>query len=305
MPIKIPDKLPAVSILENEDIFVMHENRAYHQDIRPLKILLFNLMPIKMTTETQFLRLLSNSPIQVEVDFMCTETYNSTNTPKDHLIKFYETFSQLKGKRYDGMIITGAPVEKMEFQEVAYWDELCTIMEWSKSHVFSTIHICWGAQAGLYYHYGIPKYLLPEKLFGIFEHSRTNSKQKKLLRGLDDLFYMPHSRHTEIRKIDIDKVPEVEILAESAAAGPAILSSKNGRQIFITGHGEYDRLTLKYEYDRDISQGLDINIPKNYYPLDDPSKMPQVLWRSTTNILFSNWLNYVYQETPYDLNTLT
>ncbi|BBB91910.1 MAG TPA: homoserine O-succinyltransferase [Methylomusa anaerophila] len=305
MPIKIPNNLPATNILEGENIFVMYENRAYSQDIRPLKILLLNLMPTKITTETQLLRLLGNSPLQVDVDFIYTATYSPTNTPQEHLIKFYETFDAVKSKKYDGMIITGAPVEQMPFEKVAYWDELCKIMEWSKTHVYSTFHICWGAQAGLYYHYGIPKHDLPQKMFGIFPHQKCVIEEEKLFRGLDDIFYVPHSRHTEIRREDIEKVPAVRILAQSAMAGVYAVADRKGRQIFITGHSEYDPLTLKAEYDRDVAQGLPIHVPCNYYPNDDPAQTPVVIWRSTANLLFSNWLNYyVYQETPFDLSRL-
>lgn len=305
MPIAIPNNLPAANILENENIFIMAEDRAYSQDIRPLKVLLLNLMPTKIVTETQLLRLLGNSPLQVEVDFMYTATHTPKHTSQEHLIKFYETFDTVKSRNYDGMIITGAPVEQMPFEQVAYWDELCEIMEWSKKHVYSTLHICWGAQAGLYYHYGIPKYSLSEKMFGVFPHNIISPNHNKLFRGFDDIFYVPHSRHTEVRREDIEKVSTLLILSESEAAGVHTVSDSDGRQIFITGHSEYDPLTLKSEYDRDISQGLPINIPCNYYPNNDPSKPPIVLWRSAANLLFSNWLNYyVYQETPFDLSRL-
>ncbi len=305
MPIAIPNNLPAANILENENVFIMYEDRAYSQDIRPLKVLLLNLMPTKIVTETQLLRLLGNSPLQVEVDFMYTATHTPKHTPQEHLIKFYETFDTIKSRNYDGMIITGAPVEQMPFEQVAYWDELCEIMEWSKKHVYSTLHICWGAQAGLYYHYGIPKYSLPEKMFGVFPHNIISPNQDKLFRGFDDIFYVPHSRHTEVRREDIEKNSALRILSESEAAGVHMVADSDGRQIFITGHSEYDPLTLKSEYDRDISQKLPINIPCNYYPGNDPSKPPVVLWRSAANLLFSNWLNYyVYQETPFDLSRL-
>jgi homoserine O-succinyltransferase len=304
MPIKIPQNLPAASILEGENIFVMREDRAYHQDIRPLKILLLNLMPTKITTETQFLRLLGNSPLQVEFDFIYTATYSPTNTPHEHLVKFYETFDDIKDRRYDGMIITGAPVEQMPFEEVAYWDELCRIMEWSKNNVFSTFHVCWGAQAGLYYHYGIPKYQLPRKMFGVFQHT-LNLEHEKLFRGFDDVFYVPHSRHTEVRRDDIIINPQLQILSESEISGVYAIADVKRRQFFITGHSEYDPLTLKSEYDRDVSQGLPIHVPINYYPGDDPANTPVVRWRSAANLLFSNWLNYyVYQETPFDLSLL-
>lgn len=305
MPIKIPNNLPATNVLESENVFVMYENRAYTQDIRPLKILLLNLMPTKIVTETQLLRLLGNTPLQVDIDFMYTATYEPTNTSPEHLIKFYETFNDVKSRRYDGMIITGAPVEQIPFEQVAYWDELCTIMEWSKTHVFSTFHICWGAQAGLYFHYGIPKYDLAQKMFGVFPHKRLCPNNDKLFRGFDDIFYVPHSRHTEIRRSDIEMDPQLCILSESPISGVGCVADMNNRRFFITGHSEYDPLTLKAEYERDISQGLPIQIPYNYYPNDDSSETPTVLWRSAANLLFSNWLNYyVYQETPFDLSKL-
>lgn len=305
MPIKIPNNLPAADILEKENIFVMYEDRAYTQDIRPLKILILNLMPAKITTETQLLRLLGNTPLQVEVDLMYTASYSPTNTPEEHLTKFYETFDTVKTRNYDGMIITGAPVEQMPFEAVAYWPELCEIMEWTKSHVYSTFHICWGAQAGLYYHYGVPKYDLPQKMFGVFPHKKNFTVQDQLFRGFDDLFYVPHSRHTEIRREDIVHKPQLRLLAESCVSGVYAVADINGRQFFITGHSEYDPLTLKGEYDRDVSQSLPIQVPQNYYPNDDPSQPPMVLWRSAAHLLFSNWLNYyVYQRTPYDLSYL-
>lgn len=305
MPIKIPNNLPATTVLESENVFVMHENRAYTQDIRPLKILLLNLMPTKIATETQLLRLLGNSPLQVEVDFMYTSSYEPTNTSQEHLIKFYETFDAVKSRSYDGMIITGAPVEQLPFEQVAYWNELCSIMEWSKTQVYSTLHICWGAQAGLYYHYGIPKHDLPQKMFGVFPHKRLCTTYDKLFRGFDDVFYVPHSRHTEIRRNDIERVSQLCILAESDLSGVAAVADMNNRQFFITGHSEYDPFTLKAEYDRDIAQGSSIQIPYNYYPNNDPAQTPVVLWRSAANLLFSNWLNYyVYQETPFDLSQL-
>lgn len=305
MPIKIPDQLPAASILEQENIFVMYENRAYTQDIRPLKILLFNLMPTKIATETQILRLLGNSPLQVDVDFMYTATYSPTNTPEEHLIKFYETFDTIKHRKYDGLIITGAPVEQMPFEQVAYWDELCQVMEWSKKNVFSTLYICWGAQAGLYYHYGVPKYSLPQKMFGVFPHNKLFTAEDKLFRGFDDTFFVPHSRHTEVRREDIEKIPDLRILSESDQAGVYAAADFKRRKFFITGHAEYDPLTLKSEYDRDVAQNLPIQIPHNYFRNNDPAQPPVVLWRSAAHLLFSNWLNYyVYQETPYDLSTL-
>jgi homoserine O-succinyltransferase len=305
MPINIPDNLPAFRILEEENIFVMNEARAENQDIRPLKILLLNLMPTKIVTETQFLRLLSNSPLQVSVDFIYTASYEPSNTSHEHLVKFYETFKEVEDRFYDGFIITGAPVEKMAFEEVEYWQELCAIMEWSKTHVYSTLHVCWGAQAGLYYHYGIPKYTLPKKVFGVFPHGRDYTQNDKIFRGFDDVFYVPHSRHTEVRKEDISKVPELKILSESPDSGVYAVSDHVGRQFFITGHSEYDPLTLKAEYDRDVALQLPINVPDNYYPDNDPSQQPLVRWRSSANLLFNNWLNYyVYQETPFDLAEL-
>lgn len=304
MPIKIPNDLPAKEILTQENIFVMDEDRAFHQDIRPLKILLLNLMPTKIVTETQILRLLGNSPLQVEVEFLHPQSYTSQNTPQEHLIAFYKTFPQVKDEKFDGMIITGAPVEQMPFEEVAYWEELKEIMDWSVHHVTSTIHLCWAAQAGLYHHYGIPKYPLEEKMFGVFPHVVTK-KNVKLLRGFDDIFYAPHSRHTENRREDVERIPELEVLAESDVAGMYIIATRDGRQIFITGHAEYDPLTLKAEYERDISKGLKVNIPRNYFPNDDPSLEPVVNWRGHANLLFSNWSNYyVYQETPYDLSAI-
>jgi len=304
MPIKIPNDLPAAETLINENIFVMFEDRALHQDIRPLQIVILNLMPNKIVTETQILRLLGNSPLQVDIVLLHPKSHVSKNTSREHLIKFYNTFDEIREQKFDGMIITGAPVEHLEFEEVDYWEELKEIMEWSKTHVFSTFHICWAAQAGLYYHYGIPKYKLPQKMFGVFPH-RVCKKNEKLLRGFDDVFYVPHSRHTEVRKEDILKVPELEILAESEEAGIYIVASKNGRQVFVTGHSEYDPLTLKEEYERDKAKGLNINLPKNYFPGDDPNAMPIVNWRSHANLLFSNWLNYyVYQETPYNLDEI-
>lgn len=304
MPVIIPHDLPATEILQNENIFVMNEQRALTQDIRPLKIAIVNLMPTKIATETQLLRLIGNTPIQVEVDLICTETYQPKNTPQEHLLSFYKNFKDVKDKKFDGMIITGAPVEHLEFEEVEYWEELKEIMEFTKKNVYSTFHICWGAQAALYYHYGIPKYPLPEKMFGVFSHQVKNRKCM-LVRGFDDEFYAPHSRHTTIKREDIEKIPELKILAESDEAGVYLLATRNGRQVFVTGHSEYDPLTLKTEYDRDISKGERIHIPLNYFPNDDPSQEPLVKWRGHANLLFSNWLNYyVYQETPYDLNEL-
>ena len=305
MPIKINNDLPAKSILEQENIFIMPEERAQAQDIRPLKILLLNLMPTKIITETQFLRLLSNTPIQVEIDFLCTTSYTPTNTSHEHLIKFYESFADIRDRRYDGMIITGAPVEQMAFEEVDYWQEFAEILEWSKTHVYSTLYICWAAQAGLYYHYGVPKYDLTRKTFGVFPHTLNHTHPDKLFRGFDDVFFVPHSRHTEVRRKDILQHKELTILSESPEAGVLAVADQLGRKFFICGHPEYDPLTLKAEYDRDYDKGLNPDIPVNYYPNDDPKQTPVVRWRSTANLLFYNWLNYyVYQDTPFDLSTL-
>jgi homoserine O-succinyltransferase len=305
MPIKIPNNLPATHVLEGENIFVMDADRAYRQDIRPLKILILNLMPIKSVTETQLLRLLGNSPLQVEVDFIYTESYVPQHTSLDYLTEFYGTFEDVRHKKYDGFIITGAPVEQMEFEEVAYWSEIQEIMEWSKSHAYSTFHICWGAQAGLYYHYGIPKYPVSPKVFGVYKHT-LGVEHEKLFRGFDDEFYVPHSRHTEVRREDIAKVKELTILSEADGdAGVYAIANLAKRQFFITGHAEYDPLTLKGEYDRDVKAGMEIQIPQNYYPGDDPKQPPVVKWRSVANLLFANWLNYyVYQETPFNLDEL-
>ena len=300
MPIKIPNDLPAHQVLGTENIFIMRESRADTQDIRPLKILILNLMPKKIETETQLLRLLGNSPLQVDVELLQTATYTSKNTSQEHLFKFYKTFDDIKEQKFDGMIITGAPVEQMPFEAVDYWKELCAIIEWSKTHVFSTFYICWGAQAGLYYHYGIPKYPLEEKIFGIFPHTLTSSSHY-LLFGFDDIFYAPHSRHTEIRAEDIAKVSDLVILSTSEEAGVYIVASKDGKQFYITGHSEYDRDTLAQEYFRDVNANLPIKVPRNYFPGDDPSNPPPMRWRAHSNMLFSNWLNYfVYQRTPYD-----
>lgn len=305
MPIRIQNNLPATEILEKENIFVMPEDRAFRQDIRPLRILILNLMPNKITTETQLLRGLSNSPLQVDIDLLYTASYQPKNTTGDHLTKFYETFDDVSGRYYDGMIITGAPVEQMDFEEVAYWPELAAIMEWSNTHVYSTLHICWGAQAGLHYHYGIPKYDVPEKVFGIFPHSMTFTKPVKLFRGFDDIFQIPHSRHTEVRREDILAHKSLRLLSESVESGVYAVSDLTGRKIFVTGHSEYDANTLRDEYLRDLEKGLPIEIPKNYFPGDDSSKDPLVTWRSSATLLFTNWLNYyVYQETPFDLSTL-
>ena len=304
MPIKIPDDLPAFDILVNENIFVMGENRAFHQDIRPLKICILNLMPKKIITETQLLRLLGNTPLQVDIVLLQPKTHKSKNTPEEHLIQFYKTFDLIEDQKFDGMIITGAPVEHLAFEEVDYWEELKTIMEWTKRNVMSTLHICWGAQAALYYHYGIEKYPLNEKMFGIFSH-RITKKNVKLTRGFDEKFYVPHSRYTETRGEDVEKISELEILSESEEAGVYLIASKDGRRVFVTGHPEYDPLTLKSEYDRDMQRGLNTKIPKNYFPDDNPNNMPLVRWRGHANLLFSNWLNYcVYQETPYDMSEI-
>ena len=304
MPIKIPNQLPAFDSLQRENIFVMNDDRAYHQDIRPLKIAILNLMPKKIITEVQLLRLIGNTPLQVEVDLLHPATHKSKNTPENHLVSFYKTFSQIKEKKYDGLIITGAPVERLPFEEVTYWSELKEIMDWSVHNVFSTMHICWASQAGLHHHYDIPKHDLSTKLFGVYQHT-FNEKYVKLFRGFDDKFYVPQSRHTEIRKDDIAKKEELKILSESEEAGIYIVMAKNGRQIFVTGHSEYDPMTLKYEYDRDLAKGMEVSIPRNYYPDDDPSNEPVVLWRGHSNLLFSNWLNYyVYQETPFDLENI-
>ncbi|MBC8586390.1 homoserine O-acetyltransferase MetA [Youxingia wuxianensis] len=304
MPIKIPDSLPASRILENENIFVMTEYRALHQDIRPLQIAIVNLMPKKIETETQLLRLLGNTPLQVDVELIQMKSHVSKNTSSEHLFKFYKTFDDIKDMRFDGMVITGAPVEQMAFEEVEYWDELCQIMEWSKTNVFSTFHICWGAQAGLYYHYGIQKYPLKEKMFGIFQH-RLCVENHPITRGFDEVFFVPHSRHTEVKRWDIENVPELEILSVSEKAGVYAASTYNGRQFFITGHSEYDRDTLANEYFRDLNKGLPISLPENYFPGNDPSQTPLYTWRSHANLLFYNWLNYyVYQTTPYDLEQL-
>lgn len=306
MPIKVQDNLPAIETLGNENIFVMTENRAMTQDIRPLKILILNLMPTKIITETQLLRMLGNSPLQVDVSFMHMMTHQSKNTSKSHLETFYGTFDDYKNQKFDGMIITGAPVETLEFEEVDYWDELCEIMEWTKNNVTSTFHICWGAQAALYYHYGVRKTLLDKKMFGIFPHTIVPEKKHKiLLRGFDDVFYVPHSRHTGIVEEDIEKVPELEILSTSKEAGVYILTAKSERQFFITGHSEYDKDTLANEYFRDVDKGMDIEVPKNYFPDNDPSKEPVMNWRAHANLLYSNWLNYfVYQTTPYNIDDI-
>lgn len=304
MPIKIPNQLPATRTLTEENIFVMTETRAITQDIRPLRILLLNLMPTKIDTETQLSRLLGNTPLQVELTLMHTVSHQSKNTAEEHLLAFYTTFDRVRHQNFDGMIITGAPVEHLPFEEVEYWDELCEIMEWSLTHVHSTFHICWGAQAGLYYHFGIQKRVLDKKLFGIFPH-RADYKRSILFRGFDDVFMVPHSRHTTVDRADVEKVPKIKILASSEEAGVFALSTREGRQIFITGHPEYDAGTLKKEYLRDLQAGKPIEIPKNYFPDNDPTKEPPATWRSSANLLYSNWLNYfVYQTTPFHLDQL-
>ena len=304
MPIKIPNGLPATKTLQDENIFVMSETRAGMQDIRPLKILLLNLMPTKIDTETQLSRLLGNTPLQVELTLIHTKSHQSKNTSQEHLLAFYKGFNDIKNENFDGMIITGAPVEHLEFEEVEYWDELCEIMEWTKTHVHSTFHICWGAQAGLYYHFGIQKHPLPKKMFGIFPH-KADYKRSILLRGFDDTFMVPHSRHTNILREDVEKVPELKIAASSEEAGIYAIYTEGGRQVFITGQSEYDPDTLLNEYVRDKNLGLPIDVPKNYFPNDDDTKAPNVTWRGHANLLYSNWLNYfVYQTTPYDIGDI-
>lgn len=304
MPIKIPNELPAVKTLADENIFVMTETRAITQDIRPLKILLLNLMPKKIETETQLSRLLGNTPLQIELELIKTKDHVSKNTSPEHMLAFYKTFDDVKHKTFDGLIITGAPVEQMPFEEVEYWDELCTIMEWSKTHVHSTLHICWGAQAGLYYHYGIQKIPLPEKISGVYPH-RVDYKRSILFRGFDDVFMVPQSRHTTVRTEDVLTVPGLKLLASSDETGVYAIATDGGRQVFITGHSEYDADTLKNEYLRDLAAGLDPIIPKNYFPDNDPTKQPLVTWRAHANLLWCNWLNYfVYQTTPYDISEI-
>lgn len=304
MPICISPELPAYQALLNEHIFVMDSDRAAHQDIRALRILILNIMPKKLETELQLLRLLSNTPLQVDISLMRMESHVSKNVSQSHMDAFYTTLSEVRNQYFDGMIITGAPVEQMQFEDVDYWAEICELMEWSKTHVFSTLHICWGAQAALYYHFGIPKYLLPKKMFGIFPH-RAEIKKSLLLRGFDDVFDVPHSRHTEVRRADIEKVKELVILTSSELSGVHIVANRNGRQYFITGHSEYDRNTLAAEYFRDKEKGLEIELPFNYFPHNDPAEPPKFSWRCHANLMFSNWLNYcVYQRTPYDLREL-
>ncbi|MDR1605041.1 MAG: homoserine O-succinyltransferase [Gracilibacteraceae bacterium] len=305
MPIRIADDLPARGILERENIFVMGEDRALRQDIRPLRIALLNLMPTKIVTETQYLRLLSNSPLQIDVTLLHTRTHTSAHVAGEHLTQFYSTFADVRAERFDGLIITGAPVEMMEFEEVDYWEELAEILLWSRRNVFSTMFVCWGAQAALYYFYGIKKHVLPEKMFGVFAHRILHKANNRFLRGFDDLFHVPHSRHTGIRFEEVAACPELEILACSEDAGVCLITGRDGRQLFITGHPEYDPLTLKTEYDRDVARGLPIAPPKNYFPADDPTRPPLVTWRSHAHLLMTNWLNYyVYQDTPFDLSDL-
>ena len=305
MPIKIPNELPAVRVLENENIFVMTEKRAMTQDIRPLKILLLNLMPNKIDTETQLSRLLGNTPLQVELELIHTSTHKSKNTSAEHLLAFYKYFEDVKHKNYDGMIITGAPVEKLEFTEVEYWDELCEIMEWSKTHVHSTFHICWGAQAGLYYHFGLQKYMLPEKLSGVYAHT-VDKKRSILFRGFDDRFFVPQSRYTSIHRADVEATPGLKLVASSEKAGVYAMATEGGKQVFITGHPEYDWDTLKKEYERDVAAGINPSVPENYFEDDDPTKPVIVRWRAHANLLYSNWLNYfVYQTTPYDIEEIS
>ena len=304
MPIKIPNLLPATQTLHEENIFVITENRAITQDIRPLRIVMLNLMPQKIVTETQIARLIGNTPLQVELELLQTATHKSKHTSAEHMLAFYKVFDDIKDQNFDGMIITGAPVEQMPFEDVEYWDELCEIMEWSKTHVTSTLHICWGAQAGLYYHYGIQKHGLPEKLFGVFEHT-LDHKRSILFRGFDDTFLVPHSRHTTIRREDVESVEGLKIISSSKDAGVFVVATDRGRQIFVTGHSEYDGDTLKREYLRDKNAGLPISVPKNYFPNDDDTKEPVVRWRSCANLFYSNWLNYfVYQTTPYDISKI-
>jgi len=304
MPLNIPKTLPAVETLRKENIFVMDSERAQSQEIRPLKIVVLNLMPLKITTETDLIRLLSNSPLQIEVDFLRLKSHTSKNTPIEHMMAFYKDLDEIQKSNYDGMIITGAPVELLEFEEVKYWKELTGIFEWAHKHVTSTLYICWAAQAGLFHFYGVPKYPLPEKMFGVFEH-KTNNSLNPIFRGFDDVFYVPHSRHTEVRSEDILKVPELTLLSESEKSGVYMVMARNGREFFITGHSEYSANTLDTEYKRDLKKGLPIKLPENYYRDNDPKNEPLVRWRSHANLLFTNWLNYfVYQETPYDLASI-
>ncbi len=306
MPLNLPDKLPAIDLLKEENIFVIDNSRASTQDIRPLKIVILNLMPLKITTETDLIRLLSNSPLQIEVSFMKLKSHTSKNTPIEHMKAFYRDFECMRNEKFDGMIITGAPVEHLEFEDVNYWDEIQDIFNWTRTHVTSTLYICWAAQAGLYHHYGIPKYPLDKKMFGIFEHHICEGMSKlPIFRGFDDVFFVPHSRHTEVRRADIEKHPELTIISESDDSGVHIVMARGGREFYVTGHSEYSPYTLDTEYRRDLGKGLPIDMPKNYYRDNDLEKGPLVRWRSTANLLFSNWLNYyVYQETPYDINQI-
>ncbi len=304
MPLNLPDRLPAIELLKEENIFVIDNSRAKHQDIRPLRIVILNLMPLKITTETDLIRLLSNSPLQVELSLMKLKSHTSKNTPVEHMKEFYVDFDTMKDEKFDGMIITGAPVEQMDFEEVSYWSEIQEIFNWTRSHVTSTFYICWAAQAGLYHHYGIPKYGLDKKMFGIFEH-HVNDKLHPIFRGFDDTFFVPHSRHTEVRREDIEKSDELTILSESDDSGIYLVSARGGREFFVTGHSEYSPYTLDTEYRRDVDKGLDIEVPCNYYVNNDPNQGPYVRWRGHANLLFANWLNYfVYQETPYNINEI-
>lgn len=304
MPLRLPDKLPAIELLKKENIFVMDDSRATSQDIRPLRIVILNLMPLKITTETDLVRLLSNTPLQLEIYFMKLKSHTSKNTPIEHMMMFYKDFDVLEKEKFDGMIITGAPIEHLEFEDVEYWNEISKIFAWANTHVTSTMYICWAAQAGLYYHYGVPKYQLPKKMFGIFQQ-HTLQPQIPLFRGFDDVFYMPHSRHTEVRREDIDKHNELEIVAESPDSGVSIVMARGGRQIFVTGHMEYSPYTLDSEYRRDLGKRDDVDMPKNYYRDNDPQKAPNVTWRAHANLLFSNWINYyIYQETPYNIEEI-
>ena len=304
MPLRLPDKLPAIELLKKENIFVMDDSRATSQDIRPLRIVILNLMPLKITTETDLVRLLSNTPLQLEIYFMKLKSHTSKNTPIEHMMMFYKDFDVLEKEKFDGMIITGAPIEHLEFEDVEYWNEISKIFAWADTHVTSTMYICWAAQAGLYYHYGVPKYQLPKKMFGIFQQ-HTLQPQMPLFRGFDDVFYMPHSRHTEVRREDIEKHNELEIVAESPESGVSIVMARGGRQIFVTGHMEYSPYTLDSEYRRDLGKRDDVEMPKNYYRDNDPQKAPNVTWRAHANLLFSNWINYyIYQETPYNIEEI-
>lgn len=304
MPLRLPDKLPAIDLLKDENIFVLADSRANTQDIRPLRIVILNLMPLKITTETDLIRILSNSPLQLEIQFMKVKAHTSKNTPIEHMKAFYRDFELMRDEKFDGMIITGAPVEHLEYQDVNYWEEISDIFAWARTHVTSTLYICWAAQAGLYYHYGVPKHPLQQKMFGIFPQYPLD-KKLPIFRGCDDVFYMPHSRHTEIRKEDILKVPELSLIAESPMSGVSMVMAREGREIFITGHSEYSPYTLDTEYKRDLDKGLPIQMPYNYYRDDDPAKEPLVTWRAHGNLLFQNWLNYyVYQETPYNIDDI-